>query len=78
MPILKGKAGNETDKAILFSVMSIIYPNGNEQPLDRPLQGWYPLSHVTKITRNPNLDALDEIHVSEWIAEKKGLYYELD
>lgn len=74
MPTLRGTAGNETDKAVMFRWTSLVYPNGNEEQCSG--QGWFPLSQVTSISRNASKD--DEIVISEWIAEKKGLYDELD
>lgn len=75
MPILLGTAGKETDKAILFSAHSV-KPNINMPAFEWKSSGWWPLSHVTKIVRNEKGD--DELYVSEWIAEKKGVYEELD
>lgn len=75
MPILRGTAGSETDKAIHFKCIELQFPSGDKQELE--FTGWFPLSQVTKITRSPHSNE-DEIHISEWIAEKKGLYLELD
>lgn len=77
MPILYGTAGNETDKAILFTCQEI-KANETAIPYESPIKqpSWYPLSQVTKISRNAI--GMDELHVSEWIATKKGLYEELD
>lgn len=81
MPILLGDIGKETDKAILF-IAAKVKVNATAVPYASPMRGatWYPLSQVTRIVRNPNLgtEEYSELHVSEWIAEKKGLYDELD
>lgn len=76
MPTLKGRAGQETEKAILFTAHKLVYPNGSEE--ECKYSGWFPLSQVISISRNPNLNEDDSIVISEWIAEKKGLYLELD
>jgi len=74
MPKLIGTAGSETDKAIRFRYHTLVYPNGKEESVEG--DGWFPFSQVTSISRNAATD--DEIVISEWIAEKKGLYFELD
>lgn len=76
MPILHGKAGNKTDKAVMFTAHTLEYPNGNKE--ECKYKGWFPLSQVSNISRNPNLNEDDSIVVSDWIVEKKGLYFELD
>lgn len=79
MPILLGTIGGETEKAILFVCRSV---KATEQalPYASPLKGqsWWPLSQVTRMVRKSAINSEDELHVSEWIAEKKGLYEELD
>jgi len=81
MPILIGDLGRETDKAVLFTAVKV-KTKPDAIAYESPMRGatWYPLSQVTKIVRNPNLGPTEysELHVSEWIAEKKGLYDELD
>lgn len=81
MPILVGDILKETNKAILFTSVQVKV-NETAVPYASPMKGatWYPFSQITRIVRNPNLGPQEysELHVSEWIAEKKGLYEELD
>lgn len=79
MPILLGTLGKETPNAILFHIKTIKateHAVPYESPIKQPT--WFPLSQVTKMVSRGNLTDDDELHVSEWIAEKKGLYEELD
>jgi hypothetical protein len=73
---LVGEILHETEKAILFAI------NGS------PIRGgtWFPKSQIYKVVKNPpqfngtetreelmNWIPKDEIHISKWIADKKGL-----
>lgn len=75
MPTLFGTAGAETDKAIHFNVRQLQTRPG-ASPYDVSCCSWFPLSQVSKVSRNATGD--DWIEVTEWICEKKGLYNELD
>lgn len=79
MPILLGTIGGETDKAVLFVCRSV-KTNETAIPYASPMHGqsWWPLSQITRMVRKSAINSEDELHVSEWIAEKKGLYEELD
>jgi hypothetical protein len=59
--------GPETAKAVQFRVDSI-----SGCPLDTSSPEWFPFSQVTKMMRS-NTDGEDEIIVSEWILDQKGL-----
>jgi hypothetical protein len=77
MPTIFGIIQAESDKAILFKYSSLLTAPGMK-PYDISGQSWFPLSQVTSICRSANADEEDNLVISEWIAEKKGLYDELD
>jgi len=75
MPILHGTIVRESDKAILFEYTILEYPNGNKEKCEG--KEWFPDSQITKIERHTNIGE-DKIWISEWIAERKGLYDSID
>jgi hypothetical protein len=77
MPILLGTIGREIEKAVLFNCKAV-KASDNALPYEWNSQSWWPLSQITRIVKKSAINSEDELHVSEWIAEKKGLYEELD
>lgn len=77
MPLLKGTIIRESTKAICFNIKKVKPPAGDWYPFNTKANKWVPLSQVTSITRSTNL-CEDELNVTEWIAEKIGVYDELD
>ena len=63
-----GNLHNETGKAIRMTVHKV-----GETTLDEPKSEWFPFSQVQKMLRNPTEDDADELFVSEWILQQKGL-----
>jgi hypothetical protein len=69
---LRGYHKRETDKAILFDIREI-----EGEPLDKPKQEWFPVSQMKSQTYKKDrtmadIDELDELWVSQWIAQQKG------
>jgi hypothetical protein len=78
MPTIYGIIETQTDKAILFRYNSLLTAPGMK-PYAVSGFSWFPLSQVTSIYLSATLtDEEDNLVISEWIAEKKGLYDELD
>lgn len=75
MPILRGTITRESDKAVLFEYVELEFPNGAKSPIEG--KSWFPHSQITRTERGVSLET-DRIWISEWIAEKKGLYDEID
>lgn len=75
MPILRGTITRESDKAVLINYVEMEYSNGSKSEIKG--QSWFPHSQITRTERGVSLET-DRIWISEWIAEKKGLYDEID
>lgn len=79
MPTLKGTVVRETDKALLFNIQEIKYtPSGEFSACSHKYNSWIPFSQITHTIRDPKNVNCDELEISEWIAEKLGVYDELD
>jgi hypothetical protein len=76
MPVLIGTVRKETDKALLVEIKQVKI--GKEEPYEFSLTKWVPVSQITSTIRDPAHEGCDEITISEWIAEKIGIYDELD
>lgn len=76
--ILVGRIKAETAKAICLGVRGWVEDPQDEEHFEFDKEQckdeWFPLSQMTKIFRGSAMEqTLDEIHVSRWIAQQKGL-----